>query len=96
MIKEGYKYRVSYVKHPQNKYTTFSVAAKSKNNKTVYYGIFVEEILDLMDDSWIIIKKIHAVSDGVWNDVRQLTVFCDVDIHYNVEEKMYTEDDIPF
>ena len=84
-INDKWKYKVKFVKFPQEKYTSFSVGVKVKDsNDYVNYQIFALKKYDnLIDGDEIQITKIISTEATEYNGRQQLKVTCEFDVIKN-------------
>ena len=91
-INDKWKYKVKFVKFPQDKYTSFSIGVKVKDsNDYVNYQMFALKKYDnLVDGDEIQITKIISTEQSEYNGKQQLKVTCEFDIvNGSSQEQVY-------
>lgn len=95
---DKWKYKVKFVKFPQDKYTSFSVGVKDKNSgEYVNYQMFALKKYDnLTDGDEIQITKIISTEATEYNGRQQLKVTCEFDIvnGSNQEQVYYSQETV--
>lgn len=81
MLKEKFKYKVKFVKHPQDKYTTFNVGVKIKDStEYMNYRIFVFSVVNVQDGDEISFTKFISVEGKKYNGEVQINVSAEIEI----------------
>lgn len=93
---DKWKYKVKFVKFPQDKYTSFTVGVKDKDSGGyVNYQMFALKKYDnLIDGDEIQITKIISTEATEYNGKQQLKVTCEFDIvnESNQEQVYYNQE----
>lgn len=96
MISKGFKYKAKWIKHPQDKYTTFQISTKDKKTQQFKnFNIFSQGKIEMKDGDEVQIVDITGVDHTEFFSQKHGKTFLNVTVFAEVEVVGMGDDPVP-